>query len=323
MRVATTTQTTVCIALTVGVGIVGVSRLDQPTPSFDVSSLTLEYADPTSTLDLLCGAQPATFGTLLDGIELGRVVDKLPEVTPPSDVKIALLTTGRRVDGVDITIPADPGWASCYQFTKQLHKQWGDPSESSGGSEIWRDAAHHRVATFTDNVGDCSLRFSREVPAEQWLNKTKSSLVPIWAIGRKVTELEKALGLPPGDDPDELTWRDESLGDPFSDIELTAHVRRGRIIGITVAPPFESAVADILWKRLKTLYGAPDIVTGHEDAMEVRWRRAGISAGKYWGQDALVPQVVPVAGGGVKLVSPPPPTPHADDGVLVSITFGK
>ena len=151
------------------------------------------------------------------------------------------------------------------------------------------------------------------VSPEQWLNETRSSRVPIWAIGHPVAELEAALGLPPGDDPKELRWRDESLGDPFSNIELTAHLQRGRVVGIGVTPPFGDSVADILWHRIKALYGAPGVIASHEDTMEVRWRRVpGIRVGKYRGDAYVVP-----------IAAPTPRRPDADDGVLVGITFGR
>lgn len=342
VRIATSTRMSVSIALAVGVGIVGIvdrsrPRPEQPTTSFDSpSALESDDAGPPRatppveaerTLDLLCDTQPASLGSVFAGLELGRVVDRLPDVPPPSglDVKISLLTTGRRIDGVDIKIPFDPGWAGCYQFAKQLHQRWGHPSEADEGSETWHDVAHDRVATFTQNFSDCTLRFFRVVSPEQWLNETRSSRVPIWAIGHPVAELEAALGLPPGDDPRELRWRDESLGDPFSDIELTAHLQRGRVVGIAVTPPFDNPVADILWQRLKALYGAPGVVESHEDTMEVRWRRVpGIRVGKYWGHDALVPQAILVGEtGNVRVAAPTPRPPDADDGVVIGIMFGR
>ncbi|HTR55422.1 MAG TPA: hypothetical protein VMJ10_32310 [Kofleriaceae bacterium] len=319
---------TVVIALAAGVGIVGIvgrsrARPEPPATSPDVVAPAPPVA-AKPTLDPLCGPQPASLGPVFAGVEIGRVVDRLPDVPAPPglDVKIALATTGRRVDSVDITVPLDPGYAECYQFADQLHQRWGHPGETDGGGETWRDAARDRAATFTQGSSDCTLRFFRVVPPEQWLNATRSSRVPIWAIGRPAAELEAALGLPPADDPKTLRWRDQSLG-RFRNVELTAHLRRGRVVGITVAPPFDDLVADMLWQRLETLYGTPDIVEGHEESLEVRWRRApSIRVDKYWGHDALVPHAS-LVGETTEVVAPTERRPRADDGVLVGITFGS
>jgi hypothetical protein len=347
---------TVGIVLTVGLGIVGIvdrspARPKHPTTSFDVAPSALEpevaslpqatqpvAAERTPramqtiaaerTLDLLCGAQPASLGSVFAGFELGRVVDRLPDAPTRSglDVKISFATTGRRVDGVDIAVPWDHGYAGCYQFAEQLHQRWGAPSETNEASETWQDVAHEQAATFTQRRRDCTLRFFHVVSPEQWLNRTRSSRVPIWAIGRPVAELEATLGLPPGDDPKTLRWNDASLG-RFGDIELTANLQRGRIVGIMVTcrfaelltPRSKIPVDEILWQRLKALYGAPDFIKGHEDTIEVRWRRVpGISVDKYWGQDTLF--LVGILAGEPRGATPRPP--NADDGVLVGILFG-
>ena len=280
-------------------------------------------SDVERTLDLLTGASPASLGSAFAGVELGRVVAQLPSVSPRAGLAtISLLTTGRRVDGADIKIPWDPGWAGCYQFMEKLHHRWGQADEVTAGHETWHDVAHARAATFIQDFTDCNLRFFRLLAPEQWLNETRSSLVPVWAIGHPVAELEAELGLPPGDDPAVLAWRDESLGDRA--VELTAHVQHGQVVGITVAPPFTDPVAEILWERLKAVYGPPELTKAYEESIEVRWRRApGIEVGKYWGHDAI--PMGPHGPGekrGVTGTAPMPRPPTVDDGVLTIITFG-
>jgi len=154
------------------------------------------------------------------------------------------------------------------------------------------------------------------------VDETTSSLIPIWAIGRPVAELEAALALPHGDDPKALVWRDQSLGDPHRDVEITAHVRRGRVVGISVVPPFGDPVADILWQRLVTLYGEPDRVSSHEELVDVRWRRRpGIRVARYW--EPIAPHMFIADEHGVRFADSRPEKPDAHSGALISIGFGN
>ena len=236
--------------------------------------------DPSSSC---CGTERATLGSLFHGITLGQTTR--PTLPPAAGlgpyIGLELEMNATRVDAIVIRISdmvRQP--PLCPVLQDRLAKAWGPPTDHR-----W-EAGDRAVEFTTGDPPSCALRFYRMTPPEQWLNASRESVVPIWAIGRPITELRVALAplQPEERDPKyfgpSIRWQDISIsGDK---IWLTAFHQRGRVIGIAVELDEDRGLK--AWRRLDAMFGAPDPAHVHEDTQSWKWRRGpGISLSNWVG----------------------------------------
>jgi hypothetical protein len=139
------------------------------------------------------------------------------------------------------------------------------------------------------------------VSPQQWLNTSRKSVVPIWVIGKPATELEATISvLQPTRNDTEIAWEDTALDG--SRVRLTATLSGTRIQTIRAS---SSMAPEQEWKRLIAMFGKPGAaVMDDEGTVRWTWRKApGV-------------QIATFAG------SLPPPTPPAEPGFPIEITFG-
>jgi len=222
-----------------------------------------------------CGAERASLGSFFRGIMLGQTT--APTLPPAEnlgpDIGVELEMDGTRVTGVVIqisdTVRQPP---LCPLLRAKLTKAWGPPTE-----DRWEAPSRDRAVELTMlDPPSCTLRFFRLVRPDQWLNRSRRSIVPIWAIGKPISQLKTALAQQQPEDqdpeifPPSFRWQGTMIsGDPVS---MIAYHARGRVIGIEVDLLFDPDQQ--AWRRLDAVFGAPDPVVVHEAMQTWRWRRA-------------------------------------------------
>ncbi len=254
-----------------------------------VLAMTAGIARAEPDVSACCGKQRASLGTFFRGITLGQTTT----VTLPSAedlgayVEVELEKKGQRIDGVVIDISdmvREP--PLCPVLRDKLVKAWGPLTDGR-----WEARGHVVEFAMGDQRG-CSLHFSRVVPRDAWLSESRRSVVPLWAIGKTVTELKTALAaLEPADrDPasygPSFSWHD--IATDGTEIELVAYHARGRVIAIEVAVDGDAGVQ--AWQRLNALFGAPGRAVVHDDSQVWRWRRSpGIVLDNWIGAGTVPP----------------------------------
>lgn len=258
------------------------------------------------------GTAPATLGPNLDTIAFGGVdAPALPALGP--GIQVELVRNGKRIDGVDITIHAD----QCAAFQSDLEKTWGTPNTDSGTfGESWVAKSGAQGARFEGNSGwdlPCRLKFFRRVSAQQFLNGSKQSVVPTWAVGRPASELEAEIAvLEPKLEDGALRWEDTAIDGRR--VALVAVIRGKNVVRVAVQTDIESN-QKLVWDRLVAVYGKPSSSGTFEDTVSWKWRRApGIEVGTFAG-DGLPSRIG----------EPPRPvrTPSEPRGFPITITFGR
>jgi hypothetical protein len=272
-----------------------------------VAAAHFAAAETAHDLSGYYGTEPATLGSWFGKLAIGGVEQpRLPQAMPGVDVR--LVTSGQRIDGVDIKIAAD----SCAQVERHLAKLWGPPGDEGWLSKSGAQGA--RLEKSVDLDGSCELRFFRRVTPQQWLSWSRQSVVPLWAIGKPVAELETAIsGFLPEHDDEDIRWRDTAIDGTH--VALTASVRAKRVVGITVSTEMGSRSAPV-WQRLRAMFGPPDSATTHEDSHRWEWRRAlRIEVSTFVGD------LPPTRPGTPPRIAPTPAMPR-DPGFPLSIVFG-
>jgi len=229
------------------------------------------YASPS--LSSLYGSERASLGSFFGNFKLGQTV----EPTLPTDTfGVELETNNARVDGVVISISDTASAPPCRQLRTQLEKAWGTPADHWGGV-IWQARSRDRAATFEmTSAPGCRLHFYRLVPPNQWLNTSKQSSVPIWAIGTSIADLKAALTTvrpaerDPAFYPPSIDWEDVSINGDHA--KLTAYYKHGKVIGIECELDYDLDLQ--AWKRLNALFGTPGPAVVQTDNQQWRWRRA-------------------------------------------------
>ena len=232
------------------------------------ASPRLAHAVQVDELSIYFGTERATLGTWFGKLALGGL-DTPARPASSAGVEVRLVTIGRRLHGIDIEIPEQ----SCGELTLRLAKLWGPATD-----EGWQAKSGAQGAKLEPSLGadyPCKLRFFRRVSPEQWLNTSRQSVVPLWAIGKPAAELEPVIAtLQPEHDQDNgsLSWQDAAIDG--SRVSLTAYVHAKRIAAIRVLTEFEAHDNPYVWKRLRAMFGKPDSAAARDDSLEWRWRRA-------------------------------------------------
>ena len=251
-------------------------------------------------LSVYYGTERATLGSWFGKLAFGGV--DAPQLRRPlQGVKVELVRIGQRIDGVDLEIPA----TACDGLEAALTSRWGPPNDDGHNYGIgWYAKSGTQAAVYETNSGfdlPCRLRFFRRVSAQQWLNRSRQSVVPLWAIGKPVAELETSITvLAPTLEDHELRWEDTAIDGTH--VKLSAEVRGKRVIRISVSVDTNVLQA---WHRLLALFGKPGPSHMLDDTLSWRWHHAPTIE-----VDTFVGDL------------PPPRLPTEPSGFPLTITFG-
>lgn len=212
----------------------------------------------------LYGAEPATPGTDLAGFRLGA---------PSADDAQLDVETWRvtvRSDGVSSLalevdlVPRDE--AVCTALERGLREHWGDP-KLQGRRWVWLDRPGTVRATWERD--DCELRYERVGAPATWLDRTRTSTIPLWAIGRPERELRHALGARAIADQAtyHVRWTAPGLGIGRGPADVTAHLDHGRVVALEVGLEIDPAAQTALSDQISKLVGKPpEIPSDRPDA---------------------------------------------------------
>lgn len=207
----------------------------------------------------LYGAEPATLGAAFSNIKLGASEDAF---TPPTLDGVTIDPTFEhgRLTSVSIT-PDD-----CEPLAQQLMTAWGRGA-SGDVARHWVHPLLHQRATLDESDG-CVLELESYVDPAQWINKSKTSTVPLWALGMTRDKLTRTLGNREIDQSeDEISWTETGLGYGEGYTSIIAVFENAKVVTVIAMSKSAEATRDALEEHLTTLYGQP---TG--DA-ELRWAK--------------------------------------------------
>lgn len=207
----------------------------------------------------LYGAEPATLGTAFSNIKLGASEDAFTAPTLDG-VSIDPTFEHGRLASVSIT-PDD-----CAPLAQQLTKAWG-LGASTDVARHWIHPLLHQRATLGE-ADDCVLELEPYVDPAQWINKSKTSTVPLWALGMTRDKLLRTLGNRELDQAeDEISWTETGLGYGEGYTSIIAVFENNKVVTVIAMSKSAEVTRDALEEHLTTLYGQP---TG--DA-ELRWAK--------------------------------------------------
>lgn len=200
-----------------------------------------------AVLDKLYGSQPASLGSLFDGIVIGadagnfqpdaarRRIDRASRdgyVSVSFDVdQTALRGVTVHISGADYSddVVVEP----CDRLRDQLVAAWG-PSNNGA----WLDPATHQRAHLASE-DECALTFTRYLEAAEWV-----AALPFDAIGKNTEKyLEK---VPTAEvDDDGALWYLPGVGAGTSPTQIILFSKNGKVTGFTASSTtdFDSLVA--------------------------------------------------------------------------------
>jgi hypothetical protein len=159
----------------------------------------------------------------------------------------------------------------CELLRLQLVDAWGD-GLALGTTWTWSDAATGMRARFVRDTS-CELRFDRYASLARWLDRTRDSIVPLWAVGRPVSELVGHLEPRPGvsrivEESQRLSWEDLGIGGAGR-TGVIADVRDGRVIAVSAIVSADPPAKRELLAELTALFG-----TQRDDGDQWHWDAA-------------------------------------------------
>lgn len=231
--------------------------------------------------------------------ELRSAIDALIPMSKPAtvvlveqerleDIAHAVFTPADGANPMTITFPEYRGDESvCSIVSERLDEAWGTAQRTYSHNDTRKHYAEiepQRRATFVDPDDDrrCELIIEPYVRPSEFVNKTETSIVPLWALGKPAQKLVEKLGGDAFSDATQIRWTKPGLGLGIHGTELFARVVKGKIVTITARFETSSESIGQLAEQLATEYGAPP------EADPVVWKKAKItlatiddSAGEY------------------------------------------
>jgi hypothetical protein len=245
-------------------------RLDRAFVAALMFASAVASAAPDPDPATFYGTAVASLGSFFGKLVLGQTTKPtLPQLHDTMEIELEL--TGKRVDGVVITISDTTRKPpACPRLHDELVRAWGEPIDN-----VWK-ADGRSMAFTTLDPPSCQLHLRRLAPEKQWLG----SVVPVNAIGKPVAQLVTTLdALEPEAEHEnlvtndhEIRWRD--VGIDGQQIDLVAFVSHGRVVGIEVALMHDPELG--AWKRVIAKYGAPDTAVGDDGQRQWTWRHAPV-----------------------------------------------
>jgi len=215
----------------------------------------------------LFGAEVATLGTGFGGIALGMKEadlrsEPISSLEVAASVDIELLPNGT-LDR--IVIEAERGAADddkaemCARLGEDLREAWGRGLTDDYERRYWVNPVAGTRASLHPVDDDCKLYFERFVAPNVWINKSRTSVVPVWLVGQPITKLRQHLAaLTEFDDTDaEVRWLGHGVGAGMGETRLVAYLAKGKVVALTAAVDTLSATHDQVLEHLTSLHGEP------------------------------------------------------------------
>jgi hypothetical protein len=218
----------------------------------------------------LIGRGDASLGTTFDGLILGtsptenaEVESRLDELRYTSHLEVTLLRDGETVHAISIRPSRVNRKELCDALEQRLDEQWGAGEERGPDRRVWLDEASQQRAVFERS--GCELRFEKSSSLAQWLDRSESSLVPMWAIGQPAQKLIDTLGDHASVTSFEIEWAVRGIGAGAGTTQLTAEVRKGKVVCLFVRVETDPATQQRLVEHITEL-------TGKEPQDDLIWK---------------------------------------------------
>lgn len=213
----------------------------------------------TEALRELYGAEPATFGSAFDGIKLGGPdvsSEQRARLTELED-KIGFSIDGQVLGGKLVAVTAIS--EDCTTLEGQLIRVWGEGENNEMEDRHWVHPIQQQRATLAHEGDDeCWLLFEPYATVDQWFNKTRTSVVPLWALGKTRDNLVKMLAeRVESDENNEISWQAPGLGHGAGATHLTAAHENGKIIRVVAMTDAVALTVSDLTEHLTKLHGPP------------------------------------------------------------------
>jgi len=204
-------------------------------------------------VEQLLGEEPATLGSLFDGVQLGAPAGNFQ----PESVRTALRDASEvisvdwdvdaaRLNGLTIRLKGEDYGCGL----KNAVAAWG------GSGELWANPRTHQRAEL-DPIG-CEIRFERYADPEQWIDKGDASIVPLSAVGQPAAKLHNRVldKMDDGSDgEDEFGWHDIGLTGKWGHTTLFATTKAGKVVAVSATFSGDAAAFDALVTRITKLTG--------------------------------------------------------------------
>jgi hypothetical protein len=204
-------------------------------------------------LHQLLGDEPATLGSLFEGVQLGAPAGAFQ----PESVRRALRDASEvvsvdwdvdaaRLNGLTIRLKGDDYGCGL----KDVVASWG------GNGTLWANPRTHQRAELDDLA--CTIHFERYAEPEQWLDKGDASIVPVSAVGQPAAKLHSRVldKMDDGSDgEDEFGWHDIGVAGAMGTTTLFASTKAGKVVAITATFRGDATSFETLSERITKVTG--------------------------------------------------------------------
>ena len=187
------------------------------------------------------------------------------------NVQIEVERTAQRIDSIGVRLwELSETSQLCEGLREVFTRNWGPPNAPSTEprQQTWR-LPRGTLSIAAREPSGCAVRLRRTASSNDWFE----SVMHVETIGAPRAELEaKIADLNSRVELQQVAWIDNGLdGQP---LQLTATVRRGRIVGVSAI--MEQDPGRSTWRSVLARYGAYDTANQHEGVSVWTWRRAQV-----------------------------------------------
>lgn len=221
----------------------------------------------------LYGAEPATLGPAFAALGFGTpetastesissCLEKLEKLKETAKIRLTLWWTKPILSSVEIEEQFDD---TC-DLGDKLRETWG-AGTTDGTQRYWVNPVTMTRASIGLGLYDCRLTVEQYATPQEWISKTRTSLVPLAAIGASVAKLQAMIGAPAPLENDHVRWMSRGVGTGVGDTRFEAYVENGKVVGLTATASTTTDTYEDIVAQLTALHGAPI-----EDEDELRWK---------------------------------------------------
>lgn len=194
---------------------------------------TKRREERTAKLDTLYGKQPASLGSLFDGIHLGAGAgsfqpetarERIYDATRDGFLNVVFDVDTTQLRGLSVEIGtvdySESTDETCEKLRDKLTAAWGTTAGST-----WLDPSTHQRATVDSAY--CALRFDRYLEPTDWL-----ASVHMEAIGMKADKLVELAGPTAEVQEDMISWQVPGVGFGSKSTTVEAYLENGKVVTI-------------------------------------------------------------------------------------------